>query len=62
MPRPKLNYNHHQHKTQWLTNLSALNQMPPPQLLQLQLPGGKRISATEFVRGHPGLVGQVLGR
>jgi methionyl-tRNA formyltransferase len=32
------------------------------QLLQLQLPGGKRIIAAEFVHGHPGLVGQVLGR
>jgi methionyl-tRNA formyltransferase len=31
------------------------------QMLQLQLPGGKRISAAEFVHGHPGLLGQVLG-
>jgi methionyl-tRNA formyltransferase len=31
------------------------------QLLQLQLPGGKRISAAEFLHSHPGLLGQVLG-
>ncbi len=32
------------------------------QLLQLQRPGAKRISAAEFVHSHPGLQGQVLGR
>jgi methionyl-tRNA formyltransferase len=31
------------------------------QLLQLQLPGGKRISAAEFMHSHPQLLGAVLG-
>jgi len=31
------------------------------QLLQLQLPGGKRISAAEFMHSHPHLLGAVLG-
>ena len=30
-------------------------------ILQVQLPGGKRISAQDFLHSHPGLQGQVLG-
>jgi len=30
-------------------------------ILQVQLPGGKRISAQDFLRSHPGLQGLVLG-
>jgi methionyl-tRNA formyltransferase len=30
-------------------------------ILQVQLPGGKRISAQDFLHSHPGLQGLVLG-
>ena len=30
-------------------------------ILQVQLPGGKRLSAQDFLHSHPGLQGLVLG-